>query len=215
MNIKSIGKELKAHSPLTFAGAVMGIIIFALLSHFKVEPSTSESLFGVFHPLHVLLSAFATIATFKRMGGSGFWKILTIGWVGSIGIATLSDCIIPYIGEWMLGLPNRGLHLDFIHRWIFVNSLAFTGIGLGLLFPNTKLPHGLHVLISTWASLFHIFMAISGTIPVLTYIWVLVFIFLSVLIPCCTSDIVFPLFFVKHKDGCEIPHCCCGHKERL
>jgi hypothetical protein len=29
---------------------------------------------------------------------------------------------------------------------------------------------------------------------------VLVFLFLAVLVPCCTSDIVFPLLFVKDKN---------------
>lgn len=57
-----------------------------------------------------------------------------------------------------------------------------------------------HVLISTWASVFHVLMAIGKDVSIVAYIAVLVFLFLAVWVPCCVSDIVFPLLFVKKKE---------------
>lgn len=122
-----------------------------------------------------------------------------IGYFGSIGIATLSDCIIPYIGEILLDLPHRGLHLGFIEKWWLVNPLALAGIAAACQWPKTKFPHAAHVLLSTWASLFHITMALGTAINVTGIVWVAVFLFLAVWVPCCTSDIVFPLLFSKDR----------------
>jgi hypothetical protein len=117
--------------------------------------------------------------------------------VGSIGIATLSDSVIPYLGEILLNMPHREIHLGFIEKWWLVNPLALFGIGIAYLRPSTKFPHFGHVLLSTWASLFHIIMALGQTLNWFTYFGIFIFLFLSVWIPCCLSDIVFPLLFVK------------------
>lgn len=101
--------------------------------------------------------------------------------------------------EWLLDLSHRGLHLGFIEKWWLVNPLAFAGIGLGYLVSHTKIPHAGHVLISTWASIFHITMALGSTIDVVTAILIAVFLFLAVWVPCCTSDIIFPLLWVKKE----------------
>jgi hypothetical protein len=120
-----------------------------------------------------------------------------IGYVGSIGIATLSDSIIPYLGEWMLDLPNRQVHLGFIERWWLVHPLAVAGIILGYAWPHTTLPHAGHVLLSTWASLFHMSAAMGGPPGLGMALVVGAFLFVAVWVPCCTSDIVFPLLFVE------------------
>jgi hypothetical protein len=58
-----------------------------------------------------------------------------------------------------------------------------------------------HVLLSTWASLFHIIMSIGGkSLNWFVYAAIFLFLFLAVWIPCCVSDIVFPLLFVKDAD---------------
>ena len=100
--IKHIGAELKGHAPFTFFGAVAGLA-FMLVFMRTGQPSASD-LFKVFHPLHVLLSAMATASMFAiHRKARNFLLILVIGYVGSIGIATLSDSIVPYIGEKILG----------------------------------------------------------------------------------------------------------------
>jgi hypothetical protein len=65
------------------------------------------------------------------------------------------------------------------------------------LWPKTKVPHAGHVLLSTWASLFHMTMAFGEDVSPTTWVVVPVFLFLAVWVPCCTSDIVFPLLFSK------------------
>jgi len=170
-----------------------------------VPANVSERLFWTLHPLHVLLSALVTAGMFRLHSHGRFWKTVLIGYVGSIGIATLSDSLIPYVGEWLLGLPNKGVHLGFIEKWWLVNPLAVLGILIAWFRPRTKFPHAGHVLLSTWASLFHIVMALGDQLSPVKILVVAAFLFLAVWVPCCTSDIVFPLLFVSGKAG-EHPH---------
>ena len=95
----------------------------------------------------------------------------------------------------MLNMPDRGLHIGFIEKWWLVNPLAILGVAIAYFRPSTKFPHAGHVLLSTWASLFHIIMATGDTLSWLSYIAVFIFLFVAVLIPCCVSDIIFPLLF--------------------
>ncbi len=197
--------ELKSHAQFTAFGAITGIGILLIIIFANVFPHISEvssSIFYILHPAHIILSAIVTTAIYKlhKLRFNLLWGIL-IGYVGSIGIATLSDSIIPYLGELMLDLPHRSVHIGFIEEPCLTNPAAFLGIAIALLRPMTKFPHSGHVLISTWASLFHIIMAIGQTINLITIIAIFVFLFLAVWFPCCLSDIIFPLLFVPAKDG--------------
>ena len=197
MKMRTIAKELRVHAPFTAFGTVTGIVIMAAVIHAQLPKGASSTLFWTFHPLHVLLSAFVTAGMYRLHGAGGLWRTLLIGYFGSIGIATLSDSIIPYIGEVLLDLPHRGVHLGVIEKWWLVNPLALVGTALAYIRPRTKFPHAGHVLLSTWASLFHITMALGTEVGVATMILVGVFLFLAVWVPCCTSDIVFPLLFTQ------------------
>ena len=200
---RTILKELRSHAPFTAIGTLTGVVVMVVILETNVSRSISEGLFWTFHPIHVFLSALATAGMFRLYGKGGGWRTLLIGYVGAIGIATLSDSIIPYLGEWLLNMPHKNIHLGFIEKWWLVNPLAVAGIALAYVRPLTKLPHAGHVLLSTWASLFHITMA-SGETPSLSAGLIIGgFLFLAVWIPCCTSDIIFPLLFAKttrHKN---------------
>ena len=101
--ILAIFAELKHHAPFTVLGAVVGILCMLLFRIFGTE--INLRLFQVFHPLHVLLSALVTASLFKmRSKKNGFGLILIVGYLGSIGVATLSDSVIPYMGESILGV---------------------------------------------------------------------------------------------------------------
>ncbi|MDD4241602.1 MAG: hypothetical protein PHG54_09240 [Smithellaceae bacterium] len=201
MKTSFVAIELKAHAPFTAFGTVTGIVIMAVFIHFRIPGEISSTLFWTMHPLHVLLSALVTTAMYRLHSGGGVWRTILIGYFGSVGIATLSDSLIPFAGEWLLDLPYRGIHLGFIEKWWLVNPLALAGIGLGFVISHTKIPHAGHVLLSTWASLFHILMALGTSLDVFTMILIAVFLFLAVWIPCCTSDIVFPLLWIKKENG--------------
>lgn len=205
---KQISKELKIHTPFTVFGALTGIVIMLFSS--KIPAKLSYDIFYILHPIHVVLSALVTASMYELhtcqritkkciRGKCNLWILILIGYVGSVGIATISDSIIPYFGEVMLGLPNRGMHIGFIEKWWLINPLAILGVAIAYFRPSTKFPHLGHVLLSTWASLFHIIMAISGSLSWFTYAIIFIFLFIAVWLPCCLSDIAFPLLFVKKQ----------------
>jgi hypothetical protein len=196
---KRIADELKAHAPFTAFGTATGVIILVIVMLTRLPREFSVSLFWVLHPLHVLLSALVTTGIYRRYGNGGIARTLLIGYVGSVGIATLSDSIIPYVGEVLLNLPHRDIHFGPVEKWWLVNPLAFLGIALAFARPATRIPHAGHVLLSTWASLFHITMALGTQFDATTLVLVVGFLFLAVWVPCCTSDIVFPLLFSKQQ----------------
>jgi hypothetical protein len=211
--VKVIIKELKNHAPFTFFGAFTGIII--ILFSQKLPHNISYNIFYTLHPIHVVLSALVTASMYElhtctRISGKCFkgkcnlWVLLIIGYVGSVGIATLSDSLIPYLGEVMLNMPNREVHIGFIEKWWLVNPLAFLGVAIACFRPGTKFPHAAHVLLSTWASLFHIMMAMEGPLNWFLYAGIFLFLFLAVWTPCCLSDIVFPLLFVKARNTIDL-----------
>ena len=204
--IKHITKELKHHAPFTSFGALTGILI--LIVSMKIPKEISYNIFYILHPIHVVLSALVTASIYKVhtsdhvtkkcfKGKCNLWILLVIGYIGSIGIATLSDSIIPFLGEALLDMPNREIHLGFIEKWWLVNPLAVIGVLIAYMKPATKVPHAGHVLLSTWASLFHILMAAGDTMHWFSYVALFMFLFIAVWTPCCLSDIIFPLLFVK------------------
>ncbi len=194
-----IVKELKEHAPFTTFGALTGIVIMVIFRN--MPPSISYTIFYTLHPIHVVLSALVTSSIYRlyKAGRIKIYSMVLIGYLGSVGIATLSDSIIPYLGEVLLNMPNRGVHLGFVEKWWLVNPLALLGIAIAYFSPSTKFPHSGHVLLSTWASLFHIIMAIGNSMGLVSYLIILLFLFVAVWIPCCLSDIIFPLMFVGKR----------------
>jgi len=134
---KQILKELRKHAPFTLFGAITGIIVMFLSQ--TLSPKASYSIFYTLHPIHVLLSALVTASMYKinkcghMKGKCNLWILLMIGYIGSIGIATTSDSLIPYLGEVLLHMPNRGLHIGFIEKWWLVNPLAIAGVVIAYL----------------------------------------------------------------------------------
>ena len=197
MRIQIIAKELRIHAPFTALGTATGVVIMLAVIYLRLSVEVSTTLFWTFHPLHVLLSALVTTAMYRNHGGQGVWRTLLIGYFGSVGIATLSDSIIPFVAEWLLDLPNRGIRLGLIEKWWLVNPMALAGIAMACVLPKTRVSHAAHVFLSTWASLFHMTMAFGQETSVMALLIVTVFLFLAVWVPCCTSDIVFPLLFSR------------------
>lgn len=195
---KRVASELEHHIPFTIFGASTGIVLMLILIYtnaLEQIPPISETIFFILHPTHIFLSALVTTALYLKYSKKNIWLAIIIGYTGSIGIATLSDSIIPYLGELLLKLPHAEPHIGFIEEPIIVNIPAFAGILLGYLKGFTRVPHAGHVLISTWASLFHIIMAIGLSVSLVQTLGIFIFLFLAVWLPCCTSDIIYPLLF--------------------
>jgi hypothetical protein len=230
-----IASELKVHAPFTVLGAVMGIAFMFVFRN--ISKGHAEILFGIFHPGHILLSAMVTASIFAvHLKKKKFMFVLVVAYFGSIGVATLSDSIVPYIGAKMFTLEvpthdhgadeehndqcsdhgghDQELHLGFLEHWYVVHIAAIIGILLGWFTPHSKCPHGAHVLLSTWASSAHILMnsSPSMTLPVIAEIFAILFI--AVWLPCCISDIVFPLFFVDSDMATSGLCACHGGKKR-
>ena len=286
---RHIFAELKGHAPFTLFGALAGVafmLLFRMVD--KVEPAV---MFKIFHPGHVILSAMVTASLFSlHEKKKNYLLILIVGYVGSIGVATLSDCVVPYAGEKLFGLDipahaamhdhdtaheegeptvadnhihtedceheevaitehihdencehdhkeivavtehvhdencehehaeiaanehghegetavacdlhdhGKGLHLGFIEEWYIVNPAALLGVLIAFIIPRSKCPHAAHVLISTWATGSHILMNMQSEMTIGAISVIFFILFVAVLLPCCISDIVFPLLFVR------------------
>jgi hypothetical protein len=105
---------------------------------------------------------------------------------------------------------QRPVHVGFIEEWWLVNPAAFIGIALGAWKAKTRMPPALQRLgqhrrrrssTSPWPWACSLYRGRPRR-PRL-------FLFLSVWLPCCTSDIVFPLLFAPNKDA--VAGCGCGH----
>jgi hypothetical protein len=203
--LRRIASELKEHAPFTAIGAVTGIIIMVIIVLTDVPSQISQATFYTLHPLHVVLSALVTTAMYMKYRKGKLWAAILIGYAGSIGIATLSDAVIPYLGGALLNI-DIGFHAPFLEteampyfgvaKWVVINSAAVIGIAIGYWKHTTKIPHSGHVLLSTWASLFYFTsFGTASWMPLLPLIFI--FLFLAVWLPCCLSDIVFPLLFIR------------------
>jgi len=204
----AIINELRHHGPFTFFGAVLGVVIvFALqrIAPDMLDTERAEALFEFSHPLHVVLSALVTAALYKNYRGrphhtkTGLLAVVLVGYFGSIGIATLSDCLVPYWAELVLGMEHAHPHLGIVEMPLIINMAALLGIGAAFFSSQTHFPHGGHVLLSTASSLFHILRAQATPFTPFECILISVFMFIAVWIPCCLSDIIFPIVFVRKK----------------
>ena len=208
--------ELKTHAPFTLFGALTGIVLMLVFRN--LQQDISHRMFYVFHPAHVVLSAMVTASVFElHTKKRKFITVLLVGFFGSLGVATLSDSLIPYIGEVLLGMHihvhahehtsfAEHAHIGFIEGWQIIIPAAIAGVLIAYFRPKTKFPHAGHVLLSTWASSFHMLMATGGQLSVLKAVGSFGFLFLAVWLPCCFSDIVFPLLFVKSSDDLSHIH---------
>ena len=210
--LKTILKELRAHAPFTAFGAFTGIMLMVILVLADVGHDALAPAFEGAHALHVFLSALVTAGVYRRYGGTVALCVV-VGFLGSVGIATISDVIIPHHGGAAIlkltGHVDAHMHhhLPAIDQWWLINPAALIGIAVGIARPKTRVPHAGHVLLSTWASLFYVVSNAEGAVnwfPLMPL--VLVVLFLAVWLPCCFSDIVFPLLFVPARAREERAH---------
>jgi hypothetical protein len=197
----SLIHELREHAPFTGMSAIGGILLF--LFAFHVNPgylnANSENMFHFFHPLHILFSAIATSAIFAKYN-PGKGKIFAVGIFGSLSICGISDALLPFLGGTLFGLGMEW-HLCLLEHWELVVPVAVIGTVFGMLrFEKASIfSHSWHVLVSTLATLLYLisFGIAFGSAWHLFATFIIVF--FSVIIPCCTSDIVFPVLVGRVK----------------
>jgi len=197
--------ELREHLPYTIFAVSIGIIIIGLLSFIAglhtYAAHSFHDLYHIFHPLHLLFSASATTAMYLKYEKS-LIKALLIALVGTIGVCGLSDIILPYAACYLLGITPE-LHICFIQHPVLVAPFIVTGIFLGFLacphtHKSTIFAHASHVLVSSMASILYL-VSFGLTHWMHDIGLVFIFVVISVIIPCCSSDIILPLMISKQR----------------
>ncbi len=195
MKFNKIIKELKEHAPFT-AVAVLSSFFLVFVTQYFLDKDISEDFFHIFHFSHIFFSAMVTGALYYKYKSSLPTAFL-VGATGAIIIGSLSDVIFPYLGGSLLNIDIH-FHLPLIQEPIQTFFFVITGSFAGLIFKATKLPHFAHVFLSVFASLLYLLIFIP-TITVFYFVAVAFIVFVAVIIPCCLSDIIFPLILVKNK----------------
>jgi hypothetical protein len=200
---ETIWMELKHHLPFTLTVSLFAGVLVALVFIFNLGSSIPlEKMFDVIHPAHVLVSAAASAAIFRKYKKSVISAGI-IGVIGAILIGTISDVLLPWIAGNLFSFQTV-LHLPIIKEPLLILGVAIIGSLVGIYIGLFKLNHSLHVFFSVFASLFYI-LAFSSEIGVIGILVSSLVVFLVVYIPCCISDIVFPILFIKK------PCRDCGH----
>jgi len=175
----------------------------------------SEVMFHVLHPIHLLLSAMATTAMFFRYERrSG--KAVVVGFIGSVGVCGLSDIFMPFLAGHWLAAEHMHFHWCLIAHPQVVLPFVALGILSGLAAASTVgrstiFSHSAHVLVSCAASLFYLISyGVDDWFVAAKFPHVFGIVVLCVTIPCCLSDILFPLLIAT--PGAET-HCraVCDH----
>lgn len=182
--------ELKEHVPFTAAATAVAIILTALLLIKQNLIGHAVSLFYIFHPTHIFFSAIVSTAIFYKYKKNVFLALST-GVIISVLIGSISDVIFPYIGSLLFNLPIS-FHLPTVEKPLLIFSVAIFGSITGVIAKKTKFPHFIHVLVSVFASLLYIF-AYSTNFSLLIIFLIFIITVISVVIPCCLSDIVLPI----------------------
>ncbi len=89
VTVRLVAKELRAHVPFTSFGTITGLVLMILITKAGMSRDIAASLFWVFHPVHVFLSALVTAGMYQLYGRGRLYQTILIGYFGSIGIATL------------------------------------------------------------------------------------------------------------------------------
>lgn len=220
--LAQIMHEFQHHFPFTIASCLatligLGVYTELLLPTLNASHPTLIStagfsgFFHILHPVHVFLSAAATAAMFWQYDRRLIAAVL-VGFCGSVSLCALSDIIFPFVGGKLL-TTQMDLHLCVAEHPALVLSFSIMGVATGIfgaamLHTRTisTYTHASHVVVSTAATVIYLIgFGLTNWIPALVPVFIiLVF---SVIIPCCASDIFFPLMLISPE---KFEHWCLG-----
>ena len=196
--LKHIAVEFFHHLPYSAigVGAAFGIVLALEKIGWEQTPLLQ---FHLTHPLHLFLSAIVTSAMFWKHEHK-VAKGIIVGILGTIPLCTMSDIIFPFFGARLMG-TTLPLHICLLREPVMVLSATGLGIAAGFLLVRwldhiTEFTHMLHVLVSSLASLLYLItfdQTLWQSAVAATFIITLI----AVWVPCCLSDIVFPLAFTS------------------
>lgn len=193
--------ELLEHLPFSVGAVGASLLLLAGIEsvHGRLTVERIDWLFHGFHPAHLLLSATTTTAMFWAYERRAL-KAAGVGLIGSVVFCSVSDVLLPYLGGLLLGL-EMNVHWCFWDHPLRVLPFVVLGLVAGLVGSayvrrSTIYSHSGHILVSAMASL--LYLVEYGLTDWTSRIgWVLLITTAAVLLPCCFSDIVFPLLFTK------------------
>ncbi|MEE9294676.1 MAG: hypothetical protein V3W34_06930 [Phycisphaerae bacterium] len=204
--------ELLEHAPFSVSSVAIGLVFAGLLCYIapvsqELVPSGQDHaghsgyhLFHLFHPVHMFFSAAATTAMFWRYDHRVF-KAVLVGLTGAIVVCGVSDILLPHFSLIFMG-RRAPLHICVVENPELVLPFAVMGMLVGLgaagtVAGSTLFSHSLHVLASTMASIFYL-IAPFGRVEWFSNAGrIFIFVTIAVMVPCCLSDIVFPLLMTK------------------
>lgn len=205
--ITRIFGELIHHLPYAAVGvaACVGLLLAIEKMGWSYTPT---QYFHITHPTHIFLSAVVTTAIFWKHERR-WLKTFLVGFLGTIPICTLSDVFFPYLGGILFGTPVM-FHLCAVEEPHLVYPAALLGVAVGMVLlrwveRGTEIFHLLHIMISSLASLLYL-ISFDVDLWQLSVTFAFIVTVIAVWVPCCLSDIVFPLAFVKNG---RAP--CCWH----
>lgn len=206
-----VALELAYHAPFTALGTALGIVLVWALSLYAYAEAIGEGAFHALHAAHLVLSAIVTAAVYRRHG-AGYARAIAVGVVGSVSVCSISDIAIPFLGGRLLGLEGLELHACLLEHPQIPLASALLGGAIGA-WLSTKVrepdlvPHGGHVMVSVLASLLYlaVFTPSFEAMMIAHLPQIFAIVFVAVLAPCCTSDIVIPIAALpSHLEVCHL-----------
>ncbi|MCH8965131.1 MAG: hypothetical protein IIB58_09235 [Planctomycetes bacterium] len=164
----------------------------------------------------MLFSAAATAAMFMRHE-KNWGKAALVGFTGAVIVCGISDIVMPQCSLLVMG-KSLPWHVCVLEHPMLVFPFAGIGVIIGVLAAaggtsqSTIFSHSMHVFVSTMASIFYLIGPFGRFEWIHELGWVFLFICVAVMIPCCLSDIVYPLLFTRKareeysRHGHQHPH---------
>ena len=118
--------------------------------------------------------------------------------------------MFPFLGGTLLGAEMH-MHICLVENPQMIVTFLSVGVIAGLIVPtaierSTQISHSAHVCISSLASLLYLLgYGITGWTDMIGQVFVITI--LAIVIPCCLSDIIFPLVCLHKGCGCEHDNC--------
>lgn len=208
---RTVFTEFAHHLPYTLVStliAMAGVWWFAT-QHLNGPDADSllkesRSLFHLFHPLHVCLSAIASTSLIWRYTRRIPYSIV-IGALATVVPCGLSDYFFPYLGGLIFQQP-MDFHVCIIeHPMLFFPFLTLGIVGGFLaeerLTGSSVFSHAAHVFVSSGASLLYLIsFGFTVWLHDVAYIFpAFATIVAAVWLPCCISDIVVPVVTADNR----------------